>query len=226
MNWKMLGKTFRFGTIEVEFCFDHIDASRGYFCGTHNFLEFYVVGIYANSDQPEVENLNHYGAFSGCYTGEVILVPAPVDPREIYWDMFGDSYQNREVHVAFFRGKIQHYYNTNPPYGNPFDLIRHNLDHKCECPDFIKHWNTPSGDHQGHVLASRMRDEAFPETMETVLDCPAACVASGYTLWSLIQHLNDSHKWSRERIADWLETLDVDLAFPVPSEVPKEPGEQ
>lgn len=38
-------------------------------------------------------------------------------------------------------------------------------------------------------------------------------------LWDLIQHLNDAHNpmngvpdpWSRERIADWLETLDVDL---------------
>lgn len=30
---------------------------------------------------------------------------------------------------------------------------------------------------------------------------------------TLIMHLNDSHKWTREQIADWLETLDVDLSF-------------
>jgi hypothetical protein len=42
----------------------------------------------------------------------------------------------------------------------------------------------------------------------------------------MIIHLNDSHHpahetadvWSRERIADWLETLDVDLRFPTPAE--------
>ena len=32
----------------------------------------------------------------------------------------------------------------------------------------------------------------------------------------IIMHLNDQHKWPREEIADWLETLDVDLAFKVP----------
>jgi hypothetical protein len=41
----------------------------------------------------------------------------------------------------------------------------------------------------------------------------------------MIIHLNDTHHpstaidgWSRERIADWLETLDVDLRFPTPAE--------
>lgn len=32
-----------------------------------------------------------------------------------------------------------------------------------------------------------------------------------YPLKGLIIHLNDEHKWTREQIADWLETLDVDL---------------
>lgn len=34
-------------------------------------------------------------------------------------------------------------------------------------------------------------------------------------LFVLIQHVNDAHKWTREEIADWLESLDVDLAFKV-----------
>lgn len=33
---------------------------------------------------------------------------------------------------------------------------------------------------------------------------------------NIIMHLNDVHKWKRESIADWLETLDVDLAFKTP----------
>lgn len=32
-------------------------------------------------------------------------------------------------------------------------------------------------------------------------------------LFHLVQHLNDHHRWTRERIADWLDTLDVDLTF-------------
>lgn len=31
----------------------------------------------------------------------------------------------------------------------------------------------------------------------------------------VIIHLNDQCGWSRERVADWLETLDVDLSFPI-----------
>lgn len=32
-------------------------------------------------------------------------------------------------------------------------------------------------------------------------------------LYYVIQSLNDSHKWSREQIADWLESLDIDMRF-------------
>lgn len=30
----------------------------------------------------------------------------------------------------------------------------------------------------------------------------------------LVAHLNDRHQWTREEIADWLDTLDLDLSFP------------
>jgi len=39
------------------------------------------------------------------------------------------------------------------------------------------------------------------------------------TVERCIVNLNDSHKWSREQIADWLETLDVDLTFKVKEDV-------
>lgn len=32
-------------------------------------------------------------------------------------------------------------------------------------------------------------------------------------LWNVIVDLNDRHGWSREQIADWLETLDIDISF-------------
>lgn len=48
--------------------------------------------------------------------------------------------------------------------------------------------------------------------------CPACPVHDSTfppgELFGVVTHLNDLHRWSRERIADWLETLDVDLTFP------------
>lgn len=36
------------------------------------------------------------------------------------------------------------------------------------------------------------------------------------TLAKVIISLNDSYDWTREQIADWLDTLDLDLKFPTP----------
>lgn len=36
------------------------------------------------------------------------------------------------------------------------------------------------------------------------------------TLWYTIQNLNDNYKWTRNRIADWIETLDIDTEFKEP----------
>lgn len=42
--------------------------------------------------------------------------------------------------------------------------------------------------------------------------CPS-CVSDNVDLWSTIQHLNDGHKWDIGDIANWLESLDVDISF-------------
>lgn len=41
-------------------------------------------------------------------------------------------------------------------------------------------------------------------------------------LFFIIQDLNDNHKWTREEIADWIETLDNVPVFPVPSDKKEE----
>lgn len=56
----------------------------------------------------------------------------------------------------------------------------------------------------------------FPAlNQEVACPAPKECeTVSGYKqkVSSMVQHLNDSpHKWPRERIADWLETLDLDI---------------
>lgn len=63
-------------------------------------------------------------------------------------------------------------------------------------------YGTPAADPLGLVAI-------FPVLDSWRGPCPA-CWGSGTTL-SLILHLNDWHRWSRDAIADWLETLDVDL---------------
>jgi hypothetical protein len=39
--------------------------------------------------------------------------------------------------------------------------------------------------------------------------CPACGLGSPYN--HLVMHLNDTHRWTREQIADWLETLDINI---------------
>lgn len=45
----------------------------------------------------------------------------------------------------------------------------------------------------------------------TEIPCPSCGPARVDRITSLVIHLNDHHEWSRGRIAEWLEALDVDL---------------
>lgn len=67
--------------------------------------------------------------------------------------------------------------------------------------------------------------DAIPGFAQMKQMCPE-CTAYGTdgSLRSTIIHLNDHHKWTRERIADWLETLDHDLTFKMPEEVNEDAG--
>lgn len=44
----------------------------------------------------------------------------------------------------------------------------------------------------------------------------------GLPIYTMVIHLNDQTTWTREKIADWLETLDADLTFKTPEEVQEE----
>ena len=47
-------------------------------------------------------------------------------------------------------------------------------------------------------------------------DCPVdGCISPNLPVVNAVMHLNDRHMWSRDQIADWLETLDADLSFSV-----------
>lgn len=49
--------------------------------------------------------------------------------------------------------------------------------------------------------------------------CPVDDCCGNDLLFDVIITLNDKHQWTREAIADWLDTLDLDLTIKVPEEV-------
>lgn len=55
--------------------------------------------------------------------------------------------------------------------------------------------------------------------LNTIVGCPHKdCIGSGKVI-EVVIHLNDKHQDSREKIADWLETLDININFGVNNEV-------
>lgn len=68
----------------------------------------------------------------------------------------------------------------------------------------------------------------IPDISTHITDCPTSdCSKKSYPVAGIITHLNDKHDWSRNEIADWLETLPIDLTFPIPNkEVTHEHGNQ
>lgn len=67
--------------------------------------------------------------------------------------------------------------------------------------------------------------------MDTRVDYPCDCNGGQQTVYRMVQHLNDYEKWTRDRIADWIDRMHdagiIDAEFktepepPVVTEVPK-----
>lgn len=51
-----------------------------------------------------------------------------------------------------------------------------------------------------------------PSISTETAKCPV-CLDHTASILNLIPHINDTHKWSREAIADWLDTLDINLTI-------------
>ena len=49
-------------------------------------------------------------------------------------------------------------------------------------------------------------DEQWPFAYDVKVQCPA-CEMRDFVA-DVLWHLNDTHKWTRERIADWVETIE------------------
>lgn len=88
-------------------------------------------------------------------------------------------------------------------------------------------WVVSDEDEDGEELAESMVAQHFPEMRRFRMTCPECVKTRKYSPWAclesslfaLVIHLNDDHQWNRNRIADWLDGLDVDLTFQVPSDL-------
>lgn len=87
--------------------------------------------------------------------------------------------------------------------------------HALSAPVFIVGSGLPmSSDYvDGHVVVNDL-SRLLPGLRSRV-DCPLAECNGSWRVQKMIVHLNDNHLWTRGQIADWLESLDVDLSFPV-----------
>lgn len=56
-------------------------------------------------------------------------------------------------------------------------------------------------------------NRAYPYMVKEEHVCPESKCAGNHTLLGLVLHLNDDHQWTREVIADWLETEEEKLGF-------------
>jgi hypothetical protein len=81
-----------------------------------------------------------------------------------------------------------------------------------------------SHDHTGHIIASCALGAAMQMGYlrelfgQSYVTCPVCDrPVSGDAIVRIVTHLNDRHLWSRERIADWVETLEA----PTPAAVPE-----
>lgn len=97
-------------------------------------------------------------------------------------------------------------------YGIPYDMHALGTTAKISSGTIV-----PVESAQGKlqaVLPDLANEAKCPAPVDDKFNFGVSC-GSRLSLWYMIQHLNDFHEWSREQIADWLETLDVNITFPI-----------
>ena len=102
-----------------------------------------------------------------------------------------------------------------PSYGYVKSILNANYgkiwaDEEDDEDDFPKAEPDDFGEHGQTNTINKLQELLGPLATKKA-KCPQ-CGTERY-LWSLIQHINDTHQWKREDIADWLETLDMDLTL-------------
>lgn len=74
-------------------------------------------------------------------------------------------------------------------------------------PSTFYGWNSYGGNPVVDGLS-----KLVPSIATELVACPA-CIGVEAPIATVIPHINDTHRWTREQIADWLETLNIDLTI-------------
>lgn len=141
-----------------------------------------------------------------------------VDSFEITHDVGAFPVVSLEIPVGAMK-TINDVYECSPPQNAPVEVLFKELldnkkDYKCNS------WPNPTTNNWNSSDVIAPLTKAIPK-LGTPCQCPhisdnKQCLLEGDIMFTVI-HLNDQHGWTREEIADWLETLDVDLSFPTPN---------
>jgi hypothetical protein len=136
-------------------------------------------------------------------------------------DIWHDN-QTECTKVAKFKF-LRGLYEQRPELSHLWTQITYNwLSDEEISPNSIAWHNSIQGKASGfkHVGYTNANNQSRADSRVSQLPALAAIVknpVSGktQTLRAAIISLNDTFKWTREKIADWLETLDVDISFKV-----------
>lgn len=121
-----------------------------------------------------------------------VVLGEPINGVEMLRSLFGDEMVPNELASIIRNCEIA----LRQHARDKADAFKHPKLHsiKVKCPAYGK----------------TLKEGSFLTLSEQVC---TYCQGEPADLYNLIQHLNDSHKWSREKIADWIDTLDEQPVF-------------
>lgn len=130
-------------------------------------------------------------------SGKVVIDGCDIFEADVYPE---HNHQNAEKAI-----------NLCKSYGIPYDM--HVLGTSAKIGGTMVAVDSAQGKLQA-ALPDLATEALCPTPVDDKFNFGKAC-GTGLSLWYMIQHLNDHHEWSREKIADWLETLDANITFPI-----------
>lgn len=146
------------------------------------------------------------------------------DLDDIKWgdDTLKWDFKNPPMTVT---GKLDEYFKNGGSFTQD-DIESYINQYKTTTKQFLMQQYKSAAAPDGERLSREVRKKMPGLDADVV--CPEECksfsITQGMsepmkgTVWSMIQHLNDLHKWDRERIADWLEESGNNPEFPVPED--------
>lgn len=124
-----------------------------------------------------------------------------------FWRKVKRAYGLPDKAESFFYALCEH--QLNVPLGNNSNYIQ-NTNTILDVNNFQKPFeDVHSAEKIAYAslsLPGMNAKVSCPETYKSV-DLTVKCSVRNRSLWSVIQHLNDTHNWTREAIADWVDEL-------------------